>query len=458
MSPRKGGYRPRENGSIFPRGRKWAFKFYGNPDPLSGKKEVITRSGFETEDDAWEAMSEAKKAAKKGSYVKPSRATVADFFEQWFPYVRTTTEPTTAANYETLARSYVMPSIGHRPMHEVTPPVISALYEYLLKQGRRTVSKNWDMYEIWTAGRAAGQPITARELSERISITYSGARRAIRRYEHGQVPDRPNAGLSQKSVQSVHIMLKTAMATATIWKFVDANPAVGVKAPTVGRTPHRTWSPDEMARFLEAARSDRFYALWVLIATTGMRRSELCGVRRNSADLDRAEISMRSTRVLVGNTAQEGSGKSRRSRRLMALDGFTVAVLKEHIARLDQERRDFGSGYQDHGLLFCWEDGRPVYPGTVNQRFERIIREAGIPRITPHGIRHSYATIALRSGVHPKVVSSRLGHATVAFTLDTYSEDVPDLDKAAASDISALYIRRPDSSSDDARDEAQRPA
>lgn len=90
--------------------------------------------------------------------------------------------------------------------------------------------------------------------------------------------------------------------------------------------------------------------------------------------------------------------------------------------------------------MFCWEDGRALYPDTITERFNRLVERAQLPRIRLHDVRHSYATIALRSGVHPKIVSSRLGHSKVAFTLDTYSADIPDLDQQAAEDIGGLFL------------------
>ncbi len=134
--------------------------------------------------------------------------------------------------------------------------------------------------------------------------------------------------------------------------------------------------------------------------------------------------------------------KSAGRRRQLALDRFTAHVLREHAARLEEEA--FGDAYQDHGLVFCWEDGRPIYPDTLTERFNRLVELAQLPQIRLHDVRHSYATIALRSGVHPKIVSTRLGHATVAFTLDTYSAaDIPDLDQQAAEDIGGLFLPPP---------------
>ncbi|NGY64114.1 site-specific integrase [Lentzea sp. NEAU-D13] len=203
-----------------------------------------------------------------------------------------------------------------------------------------------------------------------------------------------------------------------------------------------TWEPEQLTRFLEVARPERLYALWVLVSATGMRRSELCGLTFASLDLDAAVVRMKATRVVAGGSVRSGTGKSTKSRRQIALDKFTVAVLRRHLAQVEEEKEAFGNGYQDHGLVFCWEDGRRIYPDTITEQFNRLVDRAKVPLIRLHDVRHTYATISLRSGVHPKIVSSRLGHATVAFTLDTYTEDIPDLDAGAAESISGLFLPR----------------
>lgn len=174
-----------------------------------------------------------------------------------------------------------------------------------------------------------------------------------------------------------------------------------------------------------------------------MRRSELCGLTRDGLDLDAAGgavLRMNVTSVVANGKRVAGGGKSQTSRRPVALDRYTTAVLREHLDRLNDEQAMFGASYQDNRLVFCWEDGRPIYPDTITEKFNALVDRAGLPLITLHGVRHSYATIALRSGVHPKIVSSRLGHASVSFTLQTYTEDIPDLDRQAAEDIGGLFL------------------
>ncbi|MCI2420045.1 site-specific integrase [Saccharopolyspora sp. K220] len=447
MSPsRKKNKRKTVPGSVFQRGRKWAYSFYGPPDVLTGVKPKIRQSGFETWDEAWDAMLEAQAALAAEIYVKPSRQTVTAFFESWFPYVRTTTEATTAANYENLARFYVLPIIGKRPLQDITPSVIAALYEHLLTKAR--IGKrdtNWGMYQLWKSAQERGEEIGTRQLAEKVGVTHKGAYKAVRRYRVGRIPAEPTAGYAPKTVQSVHIMLGSAFSTAKGWKCIGADPMDNVKAPSLIHRPHKTWTTDQMARFLEVARADRLYGLWVLVASTGMRRSELCGLTRDGLDLDASEgatVRMNVTSVVAGGKVVAGGGKSKKSRRPVALDRYTTAVLREHMDRLDTEREAFGRDYQDNGLVFCWEDGSRIYPDTITEKFNALVDCAGLPLITLHGVRHSYATIALRSGVHPKIVSSRLGHSTAAFTLDTYSEDVPDLDRDAAEDIGGLFLPR----------------
>ena len=131
--------------------------------------------------------------------------------------------------------------------------------------------------------------------------------------------------------------------------------------------------------------------------------------------------------------------KTDRGRRNLALDPATVAALREHRKRQAEERLAWGPAYQgEHGLVFCRENGEPTWPQSLSRAFERHAREAGLSAIRFHDLRHTHATLALAAGVHPKVVSERLGHAGVAITLDTYSHTIPALQEGAAAKVAAL--------------------
>src|SRR5829696_7012332 len=217
-----------------------------------------------------------------------------------------------------------------------------------------------------------------------------------------------------------------------------------VVTPPRGASPEmQIWTPEQLRAFLTHARQDRLYALWLLVATTGMRRAELAGLRWVDVDLDAARLSPRRPRVVVNYVVHESEPKTRMGKRSLALDPATLAALREHQARQEQERAAVGPAWMDSGLVFTRPDGAPIHPDLITDWFRRLARSAGLPPIRLHDVRHSYATAALAAGVPAKVVSERLGHATIAITLDVYSHVIPGMDAQAANAVASLILDGP---------------
>ncbi|MEJ7801903.1 MAG: site-specific integrase [Candidatus Limnocylindria bacterium] len=210
----------------------------------------------------------------------------------------------------------------------------------------------------------------------------------------------------------------------------------GPSAP--GRSARRRRPSCPLATFLSSVQGDRLYGLWRLAATTGVRRGELLGLRWVDAELERATV--RIVRAYVRGAAglHYGEPKTASGRRMIALDPGTVGVLRSHRARQAQERLAWGADYQGGDLLFARENGAPLDPDSVTGFFERIVRGLGLPRIRLHNLRHTHATLALSAGIHPRVVMERLGHSSIAMTLDLYSDSIPAMQAAAADRIAAL--------------------
>ena len=125
----------------------------------------------------------------------------------------------------------------------------------------------------------------------------------------------------------------------------------------------------------------------------------------------------------------------------MALDPATVAALRAHRKRQLTERLAWGPAYQgSDDFVFCREDGSPLHPDDVSKRFSAAVAAIDMPRITLHGLRHTWASLALQAGVSPKVVSERLGHASVSFTLDVYSHVMPGMQEDAAAKVASLVL------------------
>jgi len=205
----------------------------------------------------------------------------------------------------------------------------------------------------------------------------------------------------------------------------------------------RTWSGADLSRFLDHVAADRLAGGWWLLATTGMRRGE---------DPRAALVRRRPRRRLAsdhpdpdhdrGPPQRAGHGvgtpKTAKGRRSVALDLATITALRQHRTRRLEVRLEAGEAYDDGDLVVCLEDGTPVHPKTLSYTFEREIRRAGLPAIRLHDLRHTHATLALRAGVHPRVVQERLGHANVSITLDTYSHVDLDMQAAAAAKVAAF--------------------
>jgi integrase len=153
------------------------------------------------------------------------------------------------------------------------------------------------------------------------------------------------------------------------------------------------------------------------------------------------QVSIRQTLAYVGARAELGEPKTPSARRLVVVPPDTVTALREHRRRQLEERLAAGHDYEDSGLVFCDPRGAQLSPSTVSRRFERLAREAGLPRLSLHGLRHTFATLALKAGIPSKVVAEVLGHASARTTEDIYTHVTPGMQGDATARVAALLTR-----------------
>jgi integrase len=202
-----------------------------------------------------------------------------------------------------------------------------------------------------------------------------------------------------------------------------------------------TWSSEDLREFLDAIAGHQYEIAFRLLAASGLRRGEVLGLRWRDVEFDLGQIAVANTITELGGEVVMGPPKTARSRRNVYLDRRTMTALREHRKRQREQRVAAGPAWEaDHDWVVTDEIGRFVSPGNVSYEFRKVVEQLDLPRIRLHDLRHTHATLALKAGVHPKVVSERLGHATVGITLDLYSHVVPSLAKDAAEQImSATY-------------------
>jgi integrase len=425
------------NGSVKKHGPTWRYRIDLGPDPLTGKRRQLTKGGYRTKREAQEACTEALDNARRGQLVRTTRKTVGEFLEDWITSRKLDMKPSAWRGYRDYLDAYVLPSVGTTPLQDLDTVRLNLLYVHLLEQGRRKADRDGKMHAYYLAELAAGREPTATAVAKAGGVTYDAGRKALIRYRRGQVPRQHDGGLAPKTVRNVHVMLHGALADAVRWNLLQRNPVTDARPPRVRRRSHVIWSTDELRRFVEHARSDHHAALWLLVCTTGLRRSELAGLRRADLDLANGRLTSGETRVVVGGQATDSDGKSDDSRRTLALDPVTVDALREFLVRWDELKQEFGHAGQH---LFCHPDGRPIHPDTITEWFARLSWAAGLPPIRLHDVRHSYATAALRAGVPVKVVSERLGHSSVSFTQDTYMHVIPGMDEHGAQVAAAAIL------------------
>jgi integrase len=332
---------------------------------------------------------------ERGAYVEPTKLTVGEYVErEWLPSLRVATS--TAHSYRRNLRHHVLPRLGATPLAAVTGTRLTALYNDLLAAGRHD-------------GRG---------------------------------------GLSPRTVRYVHTIVHRVLGDAAEAGLLPKNPAAVAKPPSARQATApemRTWTRDQLRAFLTAEDGDRLYPLWVLFATTGVRRGEALGLRWRDVDLDAATVAIRQTiGSIAGKVVASSSTKSGKAR-VVDLDPTTVAVLRSHRARQAQERLAIGAGYRDAGLVFADVTGREMHPERLSRTFQRRIgaaqrRGLEVPMIRLHDMRHTWATLALGDGVHPKIVSERLGHSKIAITLDIYSHALPTIQREAAERVASLIF------------------
>jgi integrase len=215
------------------------------------------------------------------------------------------------------------------------------------------------------------------------------------------------------------------------------NPADGLKVPQQPRNEMRALTVDQARTLLKAAQGTKYGPVFAVALTTGMRPSEYLGLKWQDIDWTRQTASIvRSIRRLDGKWCFSDTKRSR-SRRPIKLQSWIVALLRD--LQADASAHDLYPEARD--LVFRTPSGQPINADYLAKHFRSILDLAGVPRMRLYDLRHSAATIALAAGVSPKVVSEQLGHASTAFTLDTYAHVLPHMQDEAAARVEAMLFR-----------------
>jgi integrase len=351
-----------------------------------GKRKQAYRRGFATKKAAQEALTKLLGDKQQGSFVAPVRSTLNEFLiNEWLPARRVSLRDSTTASYEQLIRNYITPTIGGIKLQAIDGATLNRLYGELLTTGRTSSRKS------------AG------------------------------------AGLSVKTVRNLHGLLTRAFKDGVRWGRLQRNPCDAADPPK-GKSPEmKVWTSDQVRTFVRSVQSHRWAGVWSLMATTGMRRGEVLGLRWSDVDLEAGTVAIRSTRIRYNKTVASSTPKTARGNRTIAIGPAAVAALRAWRKVQASDQMLMGAGWRNTaGLVVTIADGTAPNPEAFSNLFGDLVKRAGLPSIRLHDLRHSYATAALANGVPVKVVSQRIGHADVGVTLKVYAHVLPGDDEEAA--------------------------
>lgn len=303
----------------------------------------------------------------------------------------------------------------------------------------------------WAAARACeewGTWPAARLTGNHLEVAYLGWMVKGRRVHHRGKGTKDTASpLSSRSVEIIHKTIRAAFQLAVDKGHLPRNPARLASRPHAAEQQRRWWTPQQVGTFLVFCRrqSDLPSGLVEVLADAGGRRGEVLGLRWSDFDLDNGTASI--TRQLVArprtNELELRNTKRPRSKSTIGLHPDTVKALRTRRSAQAEHRLLVGSGWPgpgtlDFDLVFTWPDGRAIRPDVLTRTIARLSVAAGLPRITPHGLRHSFASAALAARVPVEVVAARLGN-TPRVVQEIYAHVIPADDQAAAQLVGDLY-------------------
>ena len=249
-----------------------------------------------------------------------------------------------------------------------------------------------------------------------------------------------SAGLAPATVVRVHAVLHRSLRMAVRWKLIPSNPADDVDKPQLSRKEMQFLTRQQVTQLLGHASGPVFRGLYVVAATTGLRRGELLALRWSDVDFDRGILTVqRTVQRIRGEGLVFGEPKTNSGRRSVRLSELALGELRKLRVHQAERRLKAGPAWQDLDLVFASSTGTVLEAARITRTFQHDLKAASLPPIRLHDLRHTFATLALEQGVPMKAVQSALGHSTVAVTMDVYGHITPAMQDSVAETMDRLF-------------------
>ncbi|QSB15167.1 site-specific integrase [Natronosporangium hydrolyticum] len=388
MSTSKRGRRANGEGSIYQRSDgRWTAAYYV-PDRFGTRRRRYVYGA--SPEAVEEQLVKLRQNVKSGTPVAPAGLSLAEYLSEW--------------------------------LDQVAAPRVraSTLYGY-----RNSISR----YLTPRLGRKKLGSLTARDV-------------------RGFLAELSRDGVGERTAQYAHSTLRAALEDAVREEMIPRNVAKLVRAPRPIKTEREPLNVSEIRTLLGAVKEHRLYALFVVVAVLGMRRSEILGLRWEDVDLAAGVLRIQRGLQRVDGALVTLPTKTRRSARVVPLPGFVVRALRDHQASQEVERKALGPRWPDLGFVFTTPIGTPIDPRNCTRMVQTAVQRAGLPLVRLHDFRHGCVSVLLALGVPPRTVMEIVGHSTLEMTMNVYAHVTLD-DKREALDQLGELLDGEDQEDDD---------
>lgn len=371
-------------GQIIKRGESWLVRIFLGRD-ANGERKYFNKTIHGTKKEAQKFLNAKLREKDLGVFIEPTAISLGDYLDKWLLEVaKPRVRENTFNSYAEIVKKYLKQYLGAVKVGDLQAYQVQKLYHHLLKQG-----------------------------------------------------------LSPRTVRYSHSVLSSALKQAVRWKILVQNPCDLCDLPKLVRKEKRVLNPDQSKAFWEGAKQSKWYALLILVIETGLRPSEYLGLQWSDVDFERNCLSVNRVVTERANGGfYFGETKTQKSRRKLPLSNVVANALKVHRRKQLEERMKLGTDYQNNDLVFASVIGTPLQRRNLTRRhFKPLLKSAGLPDITLYELRHTTATLLLSAGENPKIVSERLGHASVVLTLDTYSHVLPTMQEEATRKLQNIFLQ-----------------
>lgn len=369
--------------------------YYRYTDLITGKKKQAIKRGFLRKSDAEAFLLDINKKQSEGKFLNQKSITIAEYLLQWLnDYVKINVRASSYVGYERIIKNHLIPYIGNTLLKNLTAMQIDNLYAELLQNGR-------------SDGKG---------------------------------------GLSQKSVQYTHRVLNESLEHAVKKQLIYFNPMKGItNTPKPKKFQATIYTAKELLYLLNVAKDTPYELPIALAGICGLRRGECLGLKISDIDFSTKTIKISRQLILLRKQIVESEPKSTDSNRVIAVPDMVMEIIQKQIRVNNHYKQLLQNEYFDKGYLICHNNGAPIRPDYLTKNFANFIQSKGLKKIRFHDLRHTCASLMLKSGVAMKTASEILGHSSISITADLYTHVLQDTKQVAANQIEQLLINEKDS-------------